>query len=72
MTKADDDIGNLSIDDIRKIENATIRSALMGAATRRGDLAAAHQNHGSHSDSNTSPTNLRVEFVKAAVSRNKS
>lgn len=60
-------ISKITVDDVRKVDNPALKSALMSAITRRSDVSAAHQNHGSHGDSSTAPSHLRVDFVKGAI-----
>lgn len=60
---------HVTVDELRNVENSTLRTAVLKAVKRRGDVAAAHQNHGSHGDSTTAPSSMRVEFVKSVVAK---
>lgn len=59
------DFTKLTVEDINKIENLSMRNALLDAIRRRDDLAASHQNHGSHGDHTTSSlADMQLEFAK--------
>lgn len=59
------DLENLTISDIKSIENPVLRDALNNILQRKIDLARSHQNHGSHSDHSTDSARLgELEFAK--------
>jgi hypothetical protein len=64
------DLSKLTVEDIRKIESAPLRTALLNSLLRRDDTVASHQNHGSHGDHNTSSVaEMELQFAKNLLQR---
>lgn len=58
------DLKNLSAADVAKIDNPVIRNALIQIMKTPLDVAASHQNHGSHGDhSKNAARFLELEFL---------
>jgi hypothetical protein len=59
------DLSSLSVADIKSLKNPVLKAALMDLVRRGMDLAASHQNHGSHGDHSTASERfLELDFLR--------
>jgi hypothetical protein len=58
------DINKLTLAEVARFKNPAVRDALIDMLKNPGDLAASHQNHGSHADHSTSSSRfLELELL---------
>lgn len=63
------DLSAVTLEDLKKLSNSSLRDALLDIIRRPGDMAASgHQNHGSHTNHGTESSRfLDSEFIAKQV-----